>query len=264
MIGVFDSGLGGLTALKELLTLLPDEKFLYLADTAHLPYGKKTRGDVCRFSARAVSFLKEMGADTVLLACGTASSLAFDFCKRYFTCKLFEVAEPSVLAAVCATRSRRIGVAATEATIKSGVFPRLFQKYAPDCMLSEACCPSLVSLAELGERDDNASYDAVRESLAPFVRDKVDTLILGCTHFALLYPYIHALLPSVALIESGKEGARALIESVRGNAAQGGTHRQSAISLRLFSTGDAECLSQRASLLLQRRVRAEKLNQDII
>ena len=263
MIGVFDSGLGGLTALKELTARMPEEKFLYLADTAHLPYGEKSKGDVCRFSARAVSFLTEMGADTVLFACGTASSLAFDFCKRSFTCKIYEITEPSVLAAVSATKSRRIGVAATKATIQSGSFPRLFQKYAPDCLLSEASCPSLVSLTELGEGKDSALYGAVRESLFPFVRDKVDTLILGCTHFALLRPYIRALLPSVTLIESGKEGARALALSEFG-AKNACSRSFRTDALRVFTTGDAERLSHKASLFLQRRVRAEKLNQDII
>lgn len=264
MIGVFDSGLGGLTALKELSDLLPEEGFLYLADTAHLPYGKKTSGDICRFSARAVSFLTDMGADSVLLACGTASSLAFDFCKRYFTCELYEVIEPSVLAAVRATKSRRIGVAATEATVKSGIFPRLFQRYAPDCLVCEAGCPSLVTLSEHGECADTHSYDAVRKSLAPFLCDKVDTLILGCTHFALLSPYIHALLPSVTLIESGKEGARALFDNTQSGKAGARKHLKGAGALRIFTTGDAERLSVRASFLLQRRVRAEKINQDII
>lgn len=266
MIGVFDSGLGGLTALRELSRLLPDGDFIYLADTAHLPYGKHSRGDICRFSARALSFLGEQGADAVLLACGTASSLAYDFCKRYFTFKIYEVIEPSVLAAVSSTKSHRIGVAATEATVKSGIFPRLFKKYDPACELTEISCPSLVSLIESGEDTDTVCYDAVRECLLPLLARKIDTLILGCTHFALLKPAISAFLPSVTLIESGKEGAFALYEERTGTLPAAEPLRRGP-RIRLYTTGDAEALSRRASALLpfsKKGLKTEKINQDII
>ena len=259
MIGVFDSGLGGLTALKELCALLPFENFLYLADTAHLPYGERTRGELCRFSARAVSFLHEKGASAVLFACGTASSLAFDFCKRYFTFPLYEVVTPSVLRAASLSKSRRIGVAATKATVESGVFRRLFGKYAPDCTLFEVCCPSLVSLSEEGDGCDIVRYDAVCSSLLPLKNKKIDTLILGCTHFALLRPAITALFPSVSLIESGKEGALSLAETreAPSTTVNGGR-------IRLFTTKDERTLSVRASELLGRGLKAEKIDPDII
>ena len=265
MIGVFDSGLGGLCALKELCALMPEDSYLYLADTAHLPYGKRPRGDICRFSARAVSFLREQGADCVLFACGTASSCAFDFCKRYFAFELYEVVEPSVLAAVRATQSRRIGIAATEGTIKSGLFPRLFKKYDPACELTQLCCPSLVSLIESGECRDTACYDAVRECLSPFAQSKVDTVILGCTHFAFLKSAISTLLPSATIIESGKEGAKNLFEA-RNSGIFSAAYASGKVlpKLRLYTTGNASALSARASSLLGRKVIAEKINQDII
>ena len=259
MIGVFDSGLGGLTALKELSLLLPHEDLLYLADSAHLPYGERSRGEICRFSARAVSFLHEKGADEILFACGTASSLAFDFCKRYFTFPLYEVITPSVFKAIAVTRSRRIGVAATAATVKSGVFRRLFDKYAPDCALFEASCPSLVSLSESGEECDTALYDAACAALLPLKQAKVDTLILGCTHFALLKPAIRTLFPSARLVESGKEGAYALVESRPTEA-----HPSYKGKIRLYATKNERALAARASALLNRNLRAEKIDQDII
>ena len=261
MIGVFDSGLGGLTALKELSALLPNEDFLYRADTAHLPYGEKSRGELCRFSARATAFLRERGADEVLFACGTASSLAFDFCKRYFTFPLYDVVTPSVIKAASLSKSRRIGVAATRATVESGTLRHLFGKYAPDCALFEVCCPSLVSLCESGGESDVACYDAVCTSLLPLKAHKIDTLILGCTHFALLKSAIAALFPSVSLVESGKEGALALAEA-KGGASLARPSREGRI--RLFSTKDEQALGARASLLLGRRLRAEKIDQDII
>jgi len=262
MIGVFDSGLGGLTALKELCSLLPDEDFLYLADTAHLPYGERSRGELCRFSARAVSFLHEKGASEVLFACGTASSLAFDFCKRYFTFPLYEVVTPSVLRAASLSKSRRVGVAATKATVESGAFRRLFGKYAPDCTVFEVCCPSLVSLSEAGDGCDTACYDAVYASLLPLKNEKIDTLILGCTHFALLRAAITALFPSVFLIESGKEGALSLAEARESKNADARAARERKI--RLFTTKGECALSFRASELLERRLKAEKINPDII
>ena len=260
MIGVFDSGLGGLTALSELVSLLPEEDFIYLADSAHLPYGKRSRSEIARLSASAVSFLRDKGANEVLFACGTASSLGLDFCKQYFPFRLYEVVTPSLLKAISLTKSRRVGVAATEATVKSGSFRRLMDLYAPDCILTEVCCPSLVSLSESGTVHDETCYSAVADALTPLVHAKIDTLILGCTHFALLNTAIRALLPSVSIVESGKEGARALA------AERHGATRTAARSgrIRLYATANETALAKAASTLLGKRLRAEKINPDII
>ena len=262
MIGVFDSGLGGLTALSELVALLPGEDFVYLADSAHLPYGKRSQSEIIRLSSFSVSFLRDKGANEVLFACGTASSLGFDFCKQYFPFRLYEVVTPSVLKATSLTKSRRIGVAATEATVKSGSFRRLIDRYAPDCMLTEVCCPSLVSLSESGTVHDETCYNAVCAALAPLVHAKIDTLILGCTHFALLKTAIRALLPSVLVVESGKEGARALVEEKYGVLPERPAPKSGRI--RLYATADETALSRAASMLLGKHLRAEKINPDII
>lgn len=263
MIGIFDSGIGGLTALSALCAQMPEEDYLYFADTAHLPYGARTDGDIRRYTAAALSFLKAQGASCVLLACGTASAVALDFCKRSFTFPIYDVLEPSVLAAIQATKSRRVGVAATEATVRSGVLERLFRKYDPTCEVTLIPCPTLVELIESGERCDTRCYDAVCNALMPLKRAKIDTLILGCTHFAWLRTAIAAFLPSVTLIESGKEAADALISARRQpKAPTRGISRVGRV--RFFTTASAAEFSARASARLGRKVKAKEIYRDII
>ena len=262
MIGVFDSGVGGLTALKELCARMPHEDYIYLADSAHLPYGSLLHSDITRHTARACSFLREKGADCVLLACGTASATALGFCRRSFPIPIYDVLEPSVLAAKRITKSHRIGVAATEATVKSGAVTRLFNIYDPMCEPICVPCPSLVQLIEASKDESAVCYEAVRASFAPLRDAKVDTVILGCTHFAWLRPYITAFLPNVELIESGKEGAIALCDTLLGCAPK--QTPPSCGTLSLYTTASQKELSERAEEALQRKVKVKTISKDII
>ena len=213
-------------------------------------------------TARACSFLRSRGADRVLLACGTASAIALDFCKRSFTFPIHGVLESSVLAAIRATKNHRIGVAATEATVKSGAIEALFGKYDPECTPITASCPSLVELIEAKEQADTVCYDTVRACLSPLRDAKIDTLILGCTHFAWLRPYITAFLPSVSLIESGKEAALSLCEMLSYGASSHPTATRGRVLL--YTTASARELSHRAQIALQRKVKAKAISKDII
>ena len=257
MIGILDSGLGGLCALRALLERMPFESYLYLADTAHMPYGEKSKHELVPLSARGVSALSARGADRVLLACGTASSVASDFCKRYFTFPIHNVLEASVLAAVRATKSHRIGIAATAATIESGVLQRLIWRYDPSAILFPIGAPSLVQTVE-SQSERHAAYAAVKQALLPLQEAKVDTLLLGCTHFGWLFNEIGALLPSLTLIDSGRTAAEELYEELYGRIPPAPTRRASTV--RFFTTGDAQAFSRRASVLLGRSVRAERIS----
>lgn len=249
MIGVFDSGIGGLTALGELMQLLPHEDFLYFADEAHRPFGALPRIDVCRHTAAALRFFEEQGCDRVLLACGTASALAMEFCKQNFTFPLYGVIEPTAEEAAVCSRNRRIAVAATEATVKSGAYERALRRTCPDAQLFPIACAPLVALAERGA-DGEECYRAVATALSPLRAQKPDTLILGCTHFSLLSRAIHTFLPHTALIDSGKAGARRLAEEYQ--APPRGPRRGG--RLRVYTTQNSQEFTERIRAILNKRI----------
>lgn len=209
-IGVFDSGLGGLTALRELNALLPGENILYFGDTARIPYGTRSRETIQKYTEQAIRFFKDHHVKMIIAACGTVSSVLgmkpYE-CGVPFTGVLL----PAVQAACGATRSGRIGVIGTTATIKSGSFGRAIRTIRPDTFLAGIACPLLVSLVEYGflEKEDPIAKLAVEHYLAPIRQEKVDTLILGCTHFPLLSDLIADYMgPDVTLISPGREAAR--------------------------------------------------------
>ena len=257
MIGVFDSGIGGITALKELLRLMPQESYVYLADEAHCPYGIRSRTDICRYAAAAVSFFTEKGCDRVLFACGTASALALDFCRKSFTVPIYGVIDPAVQAAAAASQSRRIAIAATEATVKDGRYETLLRRYAPDASVFAIPCAPLVPLAECGARQEEV-FAAVKSCLAPLRHAKPDVLILGCTHFSLLQNAIRTYLPGIILIDSAVHGAKALhAEYISPK------NKKSAPSLRLYTTKDRATFSRRASAILGTKVTVHEVPHSI-
>lgn len=257
MIGVFDSGIGGVTALKELLRLMPQESYIYFADEAHCPYGIRSRTDICRYTAAAVSFFTEKGCDRVLFACGTASALSLDFCRKNFPLPIHGVIEPTVQAAAVASKSRRIAIAATEATVKDGRYETLLRLYAPDATLFAIPCAPLVPLAECGARQEEV-FAAVKSCLAPLRYAKPDVLILGCTHFSLLQSAIRAFLPDITMIDSAAQGAAALCAAHTPLKNKKGTP-----SLHLYTTKDRATFSRRASAILGKKVTARQAPHSI-
>ena len=251
MIGVLDSGVGGLCALKTLRRLCPEEDLVYLADTAHLPYGEHARGDICRYTARALCFFLSEGVDRVLLACGTASALALDFCRHSFPFPVFGVLTPAVLAAARATVSRRIGVVATRASISCGAYERLLHRYAPSANIFSCPAPDLVSLAEAGDGDLEKIYKVIGASLCPLREAGIDTLVLGCTHFSLLKEGFSAFFPGVKLIDAATIAAEDLVSTYFPRHERG--------RLRLYATQDEQHLALRANAVLGERVRAKRI-----
>ena len=207
-IGIFDSGVGGLTVVSQIERLLPGEDIIYFGDTARVPYGTKSKDTVTRFSVENVEFLMEHNVKLVVAACNTASSLSLDFLKRCFRVPITGVIEPGARGAVAATRSGRIGVIGTRATIASGAYDKAIKRMNPKMKLFGQSCPLFVPLVEEGWLDTKITYNAASEYLRPLKAKRVDTLILGCTHYPLLKAVIGRFMgKGVILIDSAKEVA---------------------------------------------------------
>lgn len=211
-IGVFDSGLGGLTAIRELERLLPYEDIIYFGDTGRVPYGTKGREIIQKFAAQAMRFLQSKNIKAALAACGTISSVASSVGDN-IGIPFFDVLHATAHAAACATHKKRIGVIATPATIASGSYRREIQLINPEIQVFELACPMFVPLVENGyiSPEDEVVRLVVQRSLSPIQETGIDTLILGCTHFPILHSAIsRAMGPAITLINSGKEAAVAM------------------------------------------------------
>ncbi len=208
-IGVFDSGVGGLTVLKELLRQLPSEQLVYLGDTARVPYGTKSPGTVLRYALEAAAFLAQRQVKMMVVACNTASSVALDVLEDRFSLPVVGVIEPGAKKAVELTRNGKVGVIGTEGTIKSGAYTRAIQALDPAVEVYGAACPLFVPLAEEGWAEHPIARMAAEEYLAPLLEHEIDTLVLGCTHYPLLKNTLHQVLGDrVALVDSAEETGR--------------------------------------------------------
>ncbi len=215
-IGVFDSGLGGLTAVKELEQVLPGESVVYFGDTGRVPYGTRSPETVRAYARQDMAFLMSQGVKAVLAACGTVSSLAGDI-GRSLPVPYFDVVEPTARAAFAATKNGRVGVTGTNATVRSGSYEKALQALDPGLAITAAPCPLFVPLVENGflDPDDPVTLEIARRYLEPLKAQSVDTVILGCTHFPLLRPVIARVMgPQTRLIDSGREAALALAEAL--------------------------------------------------
>jgi glutamate racemase len=237
-IGVFDSGVGGLTVVRALRRRLPAEDIVYLGDTARIPYGTRSPSTVERYAIQNARFLDNMNIKLLVIACNTASALALPALHRLSHRPLLGVIQPGARQAVAATRSRRIGVIATEATVESGAYTRAIHALLPDAEVIARACPLLVALAEEDRWvDHEATRLVVREYLAPLRETAVDTLVLGCTHYPILKPIIAETMGlGVVLIDSGEavaaEVEALLAEQSRARSGQRG-------GLRFFVTDSA-------------------------
>lgn len=207
-IGVFDSGIGGLTVARELMRQLPGESIIYFGDTARVPYGPKSPDTVRRYSREIASYLRERGVKALVVACNTATAHALTTLQAEETMPVIGVVDPGARAAVAATRGGTIGVIGTVGTIRSGAYERAIRALRPDAKIIARACPLFVPLVEEGWLEHAATRLVADEYLAEFARDDVDTLVLGCTHYPLLKPLIAEVLgPEVALIDSAEQTA---------------------------------------------------------
>lgn len=207
-IGVFDSGLGGLTVAHAIMRQLPAESLVYFGDTARVPYGPKSPDTVRRYSHEIAAYLLDQGVKAIVVACNTATAHALPMLKEELGVPVIGVVDPGARAAVRASRSGRIGVIATAGTIKSGAYVRAIEAEAPGARVIARACPLFVPLVEEGWIDREATWSVAHEYLAPFRHDEVDTLVLGCTHYPLLKPVIGEIVGrGVRLIDSAEEAA---------------------------------------------------------
>ena len=207
-IGVFDSGLGGLTVAHAIMRQLPAESLIYFGDTARVPYGPKSPETVRRYSREISAFLIEQGVKAIVVACNTATAHALPALRDELDVPVIGVVEPGARAAVHATRTGRIGVIGTTGTIRSQAYVRAIHAEAPDARVTAIACPLFVPLVEEGWTNHEAAHLVAEEYLGPLVKEGVDTLVLGCTHYPLLKPLIGEIVGrSVRLIDSAEETA---------------------------------------------------------
>ena len=208
-IGVFDSGIGGLTVLKEIKYHLPKENIVYFGDTARVPYGIKSGETVTRFSHEVAGFLMRQDIKMLVVACNTASSVALTSLRERLEVPVIGVLMPGAYAAVRATRNGRVGIIGTEGTVNSGAYARLIRNIRPGTEVFARPCPLFVPMVEEGRLGGEIAVLAAKEYLAPLKAEGVDTLVLGCTHYPLLKPVIAEVMgPGVALIDSAHETAQ--------------------------------------------------------
>ena len=236
-IGVFDSGMGGLTVLHECLVTLPHEDFVYLGDGARLPYGPRPLAEVRVYAREIARFLAAEDVKLILVACNTATAAALPELQEELDVPVVGVIAPEAHAAVQATRNRRIGLLATQATVTSGRYERLVRTLDAGAELVAVACPRLVPLIEGDDPFGEATVAAVRDYAAPLKAVGVDTVILGCTHYPLIRPILQRVFGrDVTLVFSAEETAREVAETLARKGIEHAADREG--SYRFLTTGD--------------------------
>lgn len=215
-IGVFDSGVGGLTVLRELHRYLPRENLVYLGDTARVPYGTKSPETVCRYAHEAARFLVAQRVKVLVVACNTATAVALDRLAQSYRLPVVGVITPGARRALDVSTSGKIGVIGTEGTIRSGAYERAIRSVRADVDVHSVACPLFVPLAEEGWGEHQIAEMAAREYLQPLLSQGVDTLVLGCTHYPLLKSVLQNVVgPNITLIDSAEETAKAVARLIQ-------------------------------------------------
>lgn len=208
-IGVFDSGLGGLTVVKELKKVLPDENIIYFGDTGRVPYGTRSNDTIIKYVKSDINFLKSFDIKAIIVACGTASTVALPQIEGGTDIPIIGVVSPTVRSAVMQSKTKRIAVLGTPGTIKSGMYERLIKEIEPDTFVINKACTLFVPIVENGCINDEIAYHVCKKYLDDVLNQNVDTIILGCTHYPLLTQMIAKIAgPSINLVNSGAETAR--------------------------------------------------------
>lgn len=219
MIGIFDSGVGGMTVARAVETMLPDLRLVYYGDLARTPYGSKSSETIIEYSIENTQFLLEHGAQAIIIACNSAASVASDILRQKFPVPVFEVISPAVDRAVATTKSGNIGVIGTRATIRSEIYDKKIKQGNPDLRVFSKACPLLVPLVEEGWLDARETKMILRKYLTPLKQNHIDTLVLGCTHYPLLKDLIQHRMGKnrVRLIDSSIEVALTLKQYLNDN-----------------------------------------------
>jgi glutamate racemase len=261
-IGMFDSGMGGLTVLHECLVQLPRENFAYVGDTARFPYGEKTPDELELYARQLTAFLETVPVKLIVVACYSATSAALPLLQEQFSTPIIGVVMPGARAAVQTSRYRRIGVMATEATVASGAYPRAVHSLDGGAEVIQQACPGLVSYIEAGDVASQGLADAVRGFTEPLKEKRPDVVIMGCTHYPLVAPMLQRFLGrDVTLVNPAAEIAREVEDTLQ---RQGLARTEDRVgSYRFYATGDVEAFRTVGARFLQMpltRVRALPLD----
>jgi glutamate racemase len=249
-VGVFDSGMGGLTVLHECLVTMPHEDFLYLGDGARLPYGPRPLDEIRRFAREIAGYLEEQGVKLIVAACNSATSAALPELQERLEVPIVGVITPEAHAAVQATRNRRVGLMATQATVASGRYEQLVRTLDAGVRVSAVPCPRLVPLIECDDPFGEATTVAVREYAEPLKAADVDTVILGCTHYPLIRPIFQRVFGrGVTLVFSAEETAREVAETLARKGIENAEGREG--GYRFLTTGDPEQFRTMGARFLQ-------------
>ncbi len=252
-IGLFDSGLGGLTVMKALIERLPNESIVYFGDTGRIPYGSKSEETVLKYTKSDIRFLKTFAPKLIVAACGTASSIALPHLAENSDIPLFGVTEAASRAAVRATRSGSIGVIGTEGTVRSGAYETFMKAFLPEVRVTSVACPMFVPLVENGYADAAVSEVFAREYLAPIQKAGADTLILGCTHYPLLENVIRRVMgDGVTLIHPGASVAEEIAAFLEENDALADGKEG---EYRFYLSDHPESFEKLGSLFLKRPIK---------
>jgi glutamate racemase len=249
-IGMFDSGMGGLTVLHECLVTMPAENFAYVGDTARFPYGNKARDELELYSQQITAFLETVPVKLVIVACYSATSAALPLLQERFFTPVVGVVMPGARAAVQSSRYRRIGVLATEATVKSGAYPRAIRTLDEGAEVIQQPCPGLVDFIEAGDVASQALADAVREFTAPLKEKRPDVVIMGCTHYPLIAPMLQRHLGrDIRLVNPATEIALEVETILRRQGIARADDRVG--SYRFYTTGEVDAFRTVGARFLQ-------------
>lgn len=257
-IGVFDSGVGGLSVLQHIRQQFPNERLIYVADSGHVPYGGKSADYIAQRAHALTRFLVSQGADAIVIACNTATAAAVTSLREQFNIPIVGM-EPAVKPAVAATRSGVVGVLATIGTLESARFAALLERYAGAVEIVTQGCPGLVEQVEQGELDSLRTRELVERYTSPLLVRGADTLILGCTHYPFLAPLIRDVVgTNITLIDTGAAVARQLLHRIETELPDRTSGDGAA---RFFTSGDAAQATRIMSLLWDEKVAVQQLPQ---
>ncbi|WP_104803927.1 glutamate racemase [Blautia marasmi] len=258
-IGVFDSGVGGLTVAREIMRNLPSERIVYFGDTARVPYGSKSKEIVLKYSRQIVRFLQTQNVKAIVVACNTASAMALETIREEIDIPIIGVVKPGAKVAAQTTRNKKIGLIGTRGTVNSELYPAIIHEYDPRIQVIGQACPLLVPLVEEGWLKDEVTVEVAKRYLNPLLKQGVDTLILGCTH----YPLLRSLMRQVAgdgvtLVNPAYETAQALRELLKEHGIENDGHEEEEFPYRFYVSDAEERFQEFAGSILPYDVRMTK------
>jgi glutamate racemase len=263
LIGVFDSGVGGLSVLRALWQELPGQSYIYLADQAHVPYGPRPLEQVRAFSEAITRYLLDQGSDLIVVACNTASAAALHWLRTTFPEALFIGMEPAVKPAAEHTRSGAVGVLATPATFQGALYASVVERFANGVQLHQHTCPGLVAQIEAGEVETARTQVILEDALRPMLAEGIDTVVLGCTHYPFVIPLIEQSVgPGVRVIDPAPAVARQALRLLEARGMMGAQEVKSATArTRFITTGDAGKFAEVLKKLIgvETKVKVEQL-----